>query len=153
MAYESVDVDGLSIFYREAGPTGGPVVLLLHGFPSSSRMYDPLFARLSDRFHLIAPDFPGFGHSDWPDPVKFAYTFDHLATVVDHFTEKLGLSKYHLAFQDYGADVGMRMAVAHPERLQSLIIQNAATRSLTSGSDVVVRDQTTDMGRCRWRSP
>ncbi|MBE1547335.1 pimeloyl-ACP methyl ester carboxylesterase [Mycobacterium sp. OAS707] len=126
VAYKTADVDGLSIFYREAGPTDGPVVLLLHGFPSSSRMFDPLFARLSDRFHLIAPDLPGFGHSDWPDPAKFAYTFDHLATVVDHFTEKLGLSQYNLSFQDYGADVGMRMVVAHPERLQSLIIQNAA---------------------------
>jgi pimeloyl-ACP methyl ester carboxylesterase len=79
VAYKTVGVDGLSIFYREAGPTDAPVLLLLHGFPSSSRMFDPLFARLSDRFHLIAPDLPGFGHSDWPDPAKFAYTFDHLA--------------------------------------------------------------------------
>jgi pimeloyl-ACP methyl ester carboxylesterase len=126
VAYRTADVGGLSIFYREAGPSDGPVLLLLHGFPSSSRMFDPLFARLSDRFHLIAPDFPGFGHSDWPDPATFDYTFDHIATVIGQFTAKLGLSKYHLYFQDYGADVGMRMVVAHPERLQSLIIQNAA---------------------------
>jgi pimeloyl-ACP methyl ester carboxylesterase len=126
VAYRAADVNGVSIFYREAGPSDGPVLLLLHGFPSSSRMFDPLFARLSDRFHLIAPDYPGFGHSDWPDPATFDYTFDHIATVIDQFTAKLGLSKYHLYFQDYGADVGMRMVVAHPERLQSLIIQNAA---------------------------
>jgi hypothetical protein len=84
VAYRTADVDGLSISYREAGPSDGPVLLLLHGFPSSSRMFDPLFARLSDRFHLIAPDFPGFGHSDWPDPAAFDYTFDHIATVIGH---------------------------------------------------------------------
>ena len=89
-------------------------------------MFDPLFSRLSDRFHLVAPDYPGFGHSDWPDPAKFGYTFDHLATVIGRFTEQLGLPKYHMYFQDYGADVGMRMILAHPERLQNLIIQNAA---------------------------
>jgi pimeloyl-ACP methyl ester carboxylesterase len=126
VAYRTVEVDGLSIFYREAGPSDGPVLLLLHGFPSSSRMFDPLFDRLSDRFHLIAPDFPGFGHSDWPDPSTFDYTFDHIASVVDHFTETIGLTKYHLYVQDYGADVGMRLVVSHPERLQSLVIQNAA---------------------------
>jgi pimeloyl-ACP methyl ester carboxylesterase len=126
VAYRTARVDGLSIFYREAGPADAPVLLLLHGFPSSSRMFDPLLGRLSDRFHLIAPDFPGFGHSDWPDPAKFGYTFDRIATVIDHFTEQLGLNKYHLYFQDYGADVGMRMVIAHPQRLASLIIQNAA---------------------------
>src|SRR5579871_3707395 len=85
VSYRTVKVDGLSIFYREAGPKDAPVILLLHGLPSSSRMFEPLFARLSDRYHLIAPDYPGFGHSDWPDPKQFAYTFDHLATVTDHF--------------------------------------------------------------------
>jgi pimeloyl-ACP methyl ester carboxylesterase len=95
-------VDGLSIFYREAGPKNAPVLLLLHGFPSSSRMFEPLFSRLSDRFHLVAPDYPGFGHSDWPDPKTFAYTFDRVAEVMNHFTEALGLLRYTLYMQDYG---------------------------------------------------
>jgi pimeloyl-ACP methyl ester carboxylesterase len=100
--YRTIQVDGLSIFYREAGPKDGPTMLLLHGLPSSSRMFEPLFARLSDRYHLVAPDYPGFGHSDWPDPKKFAYTFDHCADIVNHFTEALGLSRYTLYMQDYG---------------------------------------------------
>jgi len=83
--YRTTQVDGLSIFYREAGPKDGPTLLLLHGLPSSSRMFEPLFARLSDRFHLVAPDYPGFGHSNWPDPKKFAYTFDHYAEIMNHF--------------------------------------------------------------------
>jgi pimeloyl-ACP methyl ester carboxylesterase len=94
--YRTIQVDGLSIFYREAGPTNAQTLLLLHGLPSSSRMFEPHFARLSDRFHLIAPDYPGFGHSDWPDPRKFAYTFDHLAETMNHFTEALGLARYTL---------------------------------------------------------
>jgi pimeloyl-ACP methyl ester carboxylesterase len=98
-AYRTVKVDDLSIFYREAGPKDAPTLLLLHGLPSSSRMFEPLFARLSDRYHLIAPDYPGFGHSDWPDPKKFAYTFDHIADVMNHFTEALGLSHYSLYMQ------------------------------------------------------
>ena len=85
--YRTAKVDGLSIFYREAGPKDAPTVLLLHGLPSSSRMFEPLFSRLSDRYHLVAPDYPGFGHSDWPDPKKFAYTFDHFAEIMNHFTE------------------------------------------------------------------
>jgi hypothetical protein len=88
--YRTKQIDGLSIFYREAGPKDAPTLLLLHGLPSSSRMFESLFARLSDRYHLIAPDYPGFGHSDWPDPTKFAYTFDHLAEIINHFTEALG---------------------------------------------------------------
>jgi pimeloyl-ACP methyl ester carboxylesterase len=85
--YRTIKVDGLTIFYREAGPPDAPVLLLLHGLPSSSRMFEPLFSRLSDRFHLIAPDYPGFGHSDWPNPKEFQYTFDRIATVTDHFTQ------------------------------------------------------------------
>jgi alpha-beta hydrolase superfamily lysophospholipase len=95
-SYRTTSIDGLSIFYREAGPEDAPALLLLHGLPSSSRMFEPLFARLSDRYHLVAPDYPGFGHSDWPDPRKFAYTFDHIAEVVNHFTEALHLSHYVL---------------------------------------------------------
>lgn len=123
--YRSVEVDGLSIFYREAGPSDAPTLLLLHGFPSSSRMYQGLLSRLSADYHLVAPDFPGFGHSDAPSNAAFAYSFDHLAAVTTHFTEALGLARYSLYVQDYGGPVGFRMALAHPERLQSLIVQNA----------------------------
>src|ERR1700722_19529105 len=101
-SYRTIKVDGLSIFYREAGPKDAPPLLLLHGLPSSSRMFEPLFARLSERYHLVAPDYPGFGHSDWPDPKTFAYTFDHLAEIMNHFTEMLGLSHFTLYMQDYG---------------------------------------------------
>ncbi len=123
--YRTMHVDGLSIFYREAGPKGAPTILLLHGFPSSSRMFDPLFERLSTKYHLIAPDYPGFGHSDHPAATEFSYTFDHIAAVMDHFVTALRLQKYSLYLQDYGGPVGFRLAVAHPERLENLIIQNA----------------------------
>ena len=124
-SYRTVNVGGLSIFYREAGPKEAPTLLLLHGFPSSSRMYEPLLTRLSDRYHLVAPDYPGFGHSDWQDPKQFEYTFDRLASVMDEFTRALGLSRYTLYVQDYGGPVGFRMALAHPERVQALVVQNA----------------------------
>jgi len=127
--YRTVKVDGLSIFYREAGPSNAPTILLLHGFPSSSRMFEPLFARLSDRYHLVAPDFPGFGHSDWPDPKRFAYTFDQLAEIMNHFTEALKLSRYRLYMQDYGGPVGFRMVLAHPERADALIVQDAVAHN------------------------
>src|SRR6266446_5657582 len=127
--YRTVQVDGLSIFYREAGPKSAPTILLLHGLPSSSRMFEPLFKRLSDRYHLVAPDYPGFGHSDWPDPKNFAYTFDHYAEIMDHFTEALGLPRYTLYMQDYGGPVGFRMALAHPERIEALIVQNAVAHN------------------------
>lgn len=128
-AYRTVQVDGLSIFYREAGPKDAPTLLLLHGFPSSSRMYEPLFSRLADRFHLVAPDYPGFGHSDWPAAEKFEYTFDRIASVMDRFVETLGLKRYTLFVQDYGGPVGFRMALAHPERLEALIVQNAVAHN------------------------
>jgi pimeloyl-ACP methyl ester carboxylesterase len=125
VSYRSVKVDGVSIFYREAGPANGPTLLLLHGFPSSSRMYDPLFARLAGQWRLIAPDYPGFGHSDAPDPKTFDYTFDHIADVIGRFTEIIGARSYVLYLEDYGGPVGFRLALAHPERVQGLIIQNA----------------------------
>ena len=100
--YRNIQIDGLSIFYREAGPKNAPTLLLLHGLPSSSRMFEPLFTQLSDHYHLVAPDYPGFGHSDWPDPKTFAYTFDHIAETMNHFTEALGISRYTLYMQDYG---------------------------------------------------
>jgi pimeloyl-ACP methyl ester carboxylesterase len=124
--YRTKQVDGLSIFYREAGPKDAPTLLLLHGLPTSSRQFEPLFARLADRYHLDAPDYPGFGHSDWPDAKNFAYTFDHIAEVMSHFTEALGLSRYTLYMHDYGGPVGFRMALAHPERVEALIVQDAA---------------------------
>ncbi len=133
--YRTIKVDGLSIFYREAGPKNAPVILLLHGLPSSSRMFQPLLTRLSDRYHLIAPDYPGFGHSDWPDPKQFAYTFDHLATIVDHFTQAMGLTKYTLYMQDYGGPVGFRMALAHPERIEALIVQDAVAHDEGLGAN------------------
>jgi len=125
VCYRTAQVDGVSIFYREAGPADAPVLVLLHGLPSSSRMYEPLLSRLSDRFRLIAPDYPGFGHSDWPDPKAFAYTFDHLADIMARFTEQLGLTRYALYLQDYGGPVGLRLSLAHPQRLSALIVQNA----------------------------
>src|SRR5215831_6825399 len=106
--YRTARVDGLSIFYREAGSKDAPTILLLHGVPSSSRMFEPLFSRMAAHYHLIAPDYPGFGHSDWPKPTEFAYTFDHIATVIDHFTQAVGLTRYALYMQDYGGPVGFR---------------------------------------------
>ena len=133
--YRTKKIGGLSIFYREAGPKDGPTLLLLHGLPSSSRMFEPLFSRLSDRYHLIAPDYPGFGHSDWPDPKKFVYTFDHIAEIMNHFTEAIGLSRYTLYMQDYGAPVGFRMALAHPDRVESLIVQDAVAHNEGLGAN------------------
>jgi pimeloyl-ACP methyl ester carboxylesterase len=123
--YHTVEVDGIELFYREAGPADAPTILLLHGFPSSSRMWEPLLSRLSDTFHLIAPDYPGFGHSATPEPAEFAYTFDHLAEVIDGLTRELRLERYVLFLQDYGGPVGFRLALAHPERVQALVVQNA----------------------------
>ena len=134
-SYRTVQIDGLSIFYREAGPKDAPVILLLHGLPSSSRMFEPLFKRLSDRFHLVAPDYPGFGHSDWPDPTKFAYTFDHCAEIINHFTEALSLPRFTLYMQDYGGPVGFRMALNHPERIDALIVQDAVAHNEGLGAN------------------
>jgi pimeloyl-ACP methyl ester carboxylesterase len=134
-SYRTVQVDGLSIFYREAGPKNAPTILLLHGLPSSSRMFEPLFDRLSDKYHMVAPDYPGFGHSDWPDPKKFAYTFDHIAEVMNHFTEALGLAHYNLYMQDYGGPVGFRMILAHPERVERLIVQDAVAHNEGLGAN------------------
>jgi len=134
-SYRTTQIDGLSIFYREAGPKGAPTLLLLHGLPSSSRMFEPLFARLFDRYHLVAPDYPGFGHSDWPDPKNFAYRFDHYAEIMNHFAEALGLSRYTLYMQDYGGPVGFRMALAHPERIEALIVQDAVAHNEGLGAN------------------
>jgi pimeloyl-ACP methyl ester carboxylesterase len=128
ISYHTIRVDDLDIFYREAGPKDRPTILLLHGLPSSSRMYQPLLQSvLANKYHLIAPDYPGFGHSSWPDPKSFAYTFDHLAKVMQDFTELLHLDRYTLFMQDYGGPVGFRMALVHPERVAAMIIQNAVS--------------------------
>ncbi len=139
ITYRTLQIDGLSIAYREAGPKDAPTLLLLHGLPSSSRMFQPLLTRLSDTFHLIAPDYPGYGHSDWPDPQHFAYTFDHIASVMNDFTEALGLSHYTLYMQDYGGPVGFRMALAHPDRVQALIVQDAVAHNEGLGANWATR--------------
>lgn len=123
--YHRVDIDGVGIFYREAGPRDAPTILLLHGYPSSSRQWDPLLPLLADRYHLIAPDYPGFGQSDAPSPARYTYTFDNLARTMEGLVERLGIGRYALFLQDYGGPVGFRMAQAHPERVSALIVQNA----------------------------
>ena len=122
--YKTVTVGGLNIFYREAGNPKHPTILLLHGFPTSSHMFRNLIPALSDRFHLVAPDYPGYGYSSMPKVDKFDYTFENLAKVVDKFIDKIGLDKYSLYLMDYGAPIGFRIATKHPERVEALIIQN-----------------------------
>jgi len=139
VSYRTVKVNGLSIFYRETGPKDAPTILLLHGLPSSSRMFEPLFARLSDRYHLVAPDYPGFGHSDWPNPKNFAYTFDHYAEIMNQFVEALVLPRFTLYMQDYGGPVGFRMVLAHPERVQALIVQDAVSHNEGLGANWATR--------------
>jgi pimeloyl-ACP methyl ester carboxylesterase len=123
--YHFEQVDGLRLFYREAGPKTAPTLVLLHGFPSSSREFDTLIPLLATQYHLIAPDFPGFGQSDAPSPASYPYNFDHLAQTTTSLLDQLKIEKYSLYLHDYGGPVGFRMMVAHPERLQALIVQNA----------------------------
>ena len=122
--HRTATVDGVSIFYREAGPPDAPVVLLLHGFPTSSHMFRNLIPALADRYRVIAPDYPGFGQSDMPDRATFAYTFDHFAELVDGLLDQLGVARYAMYVMDYGAPVGWRLALKHPERVTALIVQN-----------------------------
>jgi len=129
VSYRTLKVGNLAIFYREAGPKDAPTILLLHGLPSSSRMFEPLFARLAGKYHLVAPDYPGFGHSDAPSPQEFSYTFDNLAKAMTAFSEALNLNQYTLYMQDYGGPVGFRMALAHPERIEALIVQDAVAHN------------------------
>ena len=124
IAYRTVPVHGLKVFYREAGDTNAPTVLLLHGFPTSSHMFRGLIPALAEQFHVVAPDLPGFGFTDAPDRAQFTYSFDHLADVIDAFTEILGLNRYALYVFDYGAPVGLRLALRHPERITAVISQN-----------------------------
>ena len=122
--HKMVTVDGLDVFYREAGPADAPAVLLLHGFPTSSQMFRNLIPKLAGEYRVVAPDYPGYGHSAMPARDQFAYTFDNLAPVIDAFTERVGLTKYALYVQDYGAPVGYRLATKHPDRVIAVVVQN-----------------------------
>lgn len=122
--YRTVSVRGVDVFYREAGPKDAPAILLLHGFPTSSHMFRDLIPVLAQKYRVIAPDYPGYGQSGAPDRAGFAYTFDNLAAVVDEFTQKVGLTRFAVYVQDYGAPIGYRIASAHPERISGLIVQN-----------------------------
>src|SRR5213080_5011077 len=123
-SYRKVDVDGLNVFYREAGRPDGPALLLLHGFPTSSHMFRDLIPMLADRLHLVAPDLPGFGQSDMPDHSRFVYAFDNIAKVIERFTEVIGLRRFAIYVFDYGGPTGFRLAVRHPVRLTAIISQN-----------------------------
>jgi pimeloyl-ACP methyl ester carboxylesterase len=122
--YRTASVDGLKVFYREAGNAKAQTILLLHGFPTSSHMFRELIPALADRYHVVAPDLPGFGFTDAPDRASFKYSFEHLTDVIDRLTEVLGLSRYALYVFDYGAPVGFRLAIRHPERITAVITQN-----------------------------
>ncbi len=122
--HRTISIDGLDIFYREAGPADAPALLLLHGFPTSSQMFRNLIPALADRYRVIAPDYPGYGHSAMPPREQFAYTFDNLARVIDRFTEVVGLARYALYVQDYGAPVGYRLASRHANRVTAIVVQN-----------------------------
>jgi len=144
--YHRASVDGLQVFYREAGEPAAPAVLLLHGFPTSSHMFRDLIPALADRYRVVAPDLPGFGFSAAPDRRAFGYTFDNLARVIDRFTETVGLTRYAIYIFDYGAPVGLRLALAHPERITAIITQNgnAYEEGLSSGWNPIQR---------YWREP
>jgi pimeloyl-ACP methyl ester carboxylesterase len=122
--YRQAVVDGSKVFYREAGSSNSPTILLLHGFPTSSHMFRNLIPALADRYHLVAPDLPGFGFSDAPDRKQFRYSFENLAGVIDQFTQTIGVDRYAIYVFDYGAPVGLRLALAHPERITAIISQN-----------------------------
>ena len=124
ISYHTIQVEDCKVFYREAGNHKNPTLLLLHGFPSASHMFRELMPELADKYHLIAPDFPGFGQTESPSREKFEYTFDHLARITDKFTEALGLDHFAMYIFDYGAPIGMRLAIWHPERIDAIISQN-----------------------------
>lgn len=146
ISYRSADVDGVKVFYREAGRQGAPKLLLLHGFPSSSHMFRDLIPKLADRFHIVAPDLPGFGQSDMPARDRFAYTFDHIAEVIGRFTEVVGFDRFAMYVFDYGAPTGFRLAVKHPERIAAIISQNgnAYEEGLSEGWNPI---------RAYWKEP
>ncbi len=122
--YKTITIDELDVFYREAGNTDNPTILLLHGFPTSSHMFRNLIPALSDQFHLVAPDYPGYGYSSMPSVNEFEYSFDNLANIVDKLIDAISLDTYSLYLMDYGAPIGFRIASKYPEKVESLIIQN-----------------------------
>ncbi|KOV60457.1 alpha/beta fold hydrolase [Streptomyces sp. MMG1121] len=124
IAYRTADVHGLKVFYREAGPSDAPKLLLLHGFPSAGHMFRDLIPQLADRYHVIAPDLPGFGQSDMPDRDSFSYTFEALTDIVEGFTDSVGFDRYALYVFDYGAPIGFRLAVRRPDRITAIVTQN-----------------------------
>jgi pimeloyl-ACP methyl ester carboxylesterase len=146
MKYQNIRVNGLNIFYREAGKKTSPTLLLLHGFPSSSHMFRNLIPLLAERYHIVAPDFPGFGQTDLPSHKEFAYTFANLAEVIGKFTEAVELKKFSIYIFDYGSPVGLRLAVKHPERIQAIISQNgnAYVEGLSDGWNPI---------RTYWKDP
>lgn len=145
--YRTATIDGLKIFYREAGDPALPALLLLHGFPASSFMYRELIDRLAHRFHVIAPDYPGFGHSDAPSVVEFSYTFDHLADIVGKLTDHLGLERYGLYMQDFGGPVGFRLTSRNPQKIDFLVVQNA------NAYEEGLPDDFWSLARELWRDP
>ena len=144
--YRTAEVDGLKIFYREAGPADAPTLLLLHGFPSAGHMFRDLIPLLAERFHLVAPDLPGFGQSDMPSRDSFKYTFDNLAAAISRFTEVIGQRRFAIYIFDYGAPVGLRIAAKHPERITAIISQNgnAYEEGLSEGWSAI---------QAYWREP
>ena len=125
VAYKTIAIDGIDIFYREAGPADAPTVLLLHGWPSSSHMFRDLIPKLADRFHVVAPDYPGFGFSAQPNVREFTYSFDRIAALVNTFIDALGISKLSMYVQDYGGPIGMRLATKRPELIRAIVVQNS----------------------------
>ena len=154
--YRTVTVGDIKVFYREAGDPKKPALLLLHGFPTSSHMFRNLIPLLADRYHVIAPDYPGFGFSDAPDRTQFKYTFEHLTEVMDGFTQAVGLKRYTMYIFDYGAPVGLRLALAHPERVTAIISQNgnAYEEGLSVGFAGRLRTsrEPTEQARTAWRA-
>src|SRR6266446_5547176 len=144
--YRRIAVDSIEIFYREAGRSNAPALLLLHGFPTASHMFRDLIPQLADRFRVIAPDLPGFGQSDMPERTKFSYTFDNIAGAIDRFTEVIGLGRFAIYVFDYGAPTGFRLAVRHPERITAIISQNgnAYVEGLSDGWNPI---------RAYWQDP